>query len=71
MTKYLGSKDKVIAFVKECRDVGLDIGNPEIIRNIAQKPEWFQVIISYSELGLLKRMGNAIETIKGNRNDTY
>ena len=72
LTKYLGGKDKVKVFVKECRVIGLDIGNPDIIKNIANSPEWFQVIVSYSELGLLKRLGEAItntkETTNGNQN---
>ncbi len=72
LTKYLGGKDKVKVFVKECKSVGLNIGNPDIIRNIAKEPEYFTVLISYSELGLLKKLGEAITKIKeiknGNKN---
>ncbi len=65
LTKYLGSRQRVKDFSKECKAIGLDIGNPEIIRNIAKEPEWFTILLSYSELGLLKRLGSAIIKIKG------
>lgn len=64
LTKYLGGRDKVKVFVKECRAVGLDLGNPKIIKSIAEKPEWFIVILNYSQLGLLPKLGQAIEQIK-------
>lgn len=64
LTKYLGSTDKVRVFVKECKAVGLDLGNPTTIKKAANEPEWFQVLLSYSELGLLKRLGDAVLKIK-------
>ncbi len=64
LTKYLGNKERVKIFAKECKSIGLDIGNPDIIRNIAKKPEYFTVLISYSELGLLKKLGEAVIKIK-------
>ncbi len=64
LTKYLGSTDKVRTFAKECKNIGLDLGNPITIKNAASKPEWFQVLLSYSELGLLSRLGNATIQMK-------
>jgi len=67
LTNYLGTKDKVRTFAKECKAVGLNIGDDEVIIGIAKEPEWFTVILSYSELGLLKRLGTAIHKIKENK----
>ncbi len=64
LTNYLGSTDKVRVFAKECRDVGLDLGDPRVIKQAAAEPEWFQVLLSYSELGLLPRLGNAVTKMK-------
>ncbi len=64
LTKYLGGADKVKEFAKECKAVGLEIGDPNIIRNIAEKPEWLTTLINYSELGLLRRLGKAIDELK-------
>jgi len=59
LTKYLGSVDKVKVFARECKAVGVDLSDPNIIQNIASEPEWFAVMLSYSELGLLSRVGKA------------
>ena len=64
LTKYLGSRDKVKVFARECRDVGLELGDMDVIKQIAKEPEWFSVILSYSELGLLPRLGSAINKLK-------
>jgi len=53
--------------VKECKAVGLDIGNIEIIKRIAQEPEWFTILLTYSELGLLPKLGKAVTTLKQNQ----
>ena len=66
LTKYLGGASKVKEFAKECKAVGLDIGNPDIIRSIARNYEWFTVLITYSELGLLRKLGKAITILKEN-----
>ena len=68
LTKYLGSRDKVKVFARECKDVGLDLGKIETIKNISAHPEWFSVLLSYSELGLLPRLGSAINKLKENQN---
>ncbi len=44
--------------------VGLDLGDVDIIKTIAREPEWLTVLISYSELGLLPRLGDAITQLK-------
>ena len=64
LTKYLGSRDRVKVFVKECKTIGLELGDVNIIQKIADEPEWFSVLISYSELGLLKRLGESINKLK-------
>ena len=64
MIKYLGGKENFKQFLDECRTVGFDIGKPSIIKEIAKKPEWFTIVISYHELGLLKRLSQAIKHIK-------
>lgn len=66
--KYLGGKDRAKKFIQECQDVGLDVRDVEIIKNIEKNPEWFTVLLSYSELGLLKRMGSSINKLKGIEN---
>jgi len=66
LTKFLGSRDKVMVFAKECRDVGLDLNDIENIKGIAENMEWFTVLLNYSELGLLPKLGKAIQKIKGN-----
>ena len=68
LTKYLGSRDKVKVFAKECKAVGLNLGDIGVIKQIAAKPEWLQVLISYSELGLLPRLGDAITNLKEDQN---
>jgi len=60
LTKYLGSKEKVKIFAKECRAIGLELGDVNVIKNIAQNPEWFTTLINYSELGLLPKLGKAV-----------
>jgi len=60
LTKYLGSKEKVKVFAKECRAIGLELGDVNVIKNIAQNPEWFTTLINYSELGLLSKLGKAV-----------
>ena len=64
LTKYLGSRDKVKVFARECKAVGLELGDINVIKQISQEPEWFSVILSYSELGLLPRLGTAISKLK-------
>ena len=64
LTKYLGSRDKVKVFARECKSVGLDLGDQNVIKKIAAEPEWFAVMLSYSELGLLKRLGSAVTNLK-------
>jgi len=64
LTKYLGSRDKVKKFALECKAIGFELGDLNNITNIAEKPEWFSVLLSYSELGLLKRMGDAVINLK-------
>ncbi len=64
LTKYLGGREKVKVFVKECRQVGLDLGDPKIIKSIAKNIEWFTVLLNYSQLGLLPKLGQAITKIK-------
>jgi hypothetical protein len=51
---------------RECKAVGLDLSHIDVIKQIAAEPEWFTVVISYSELGLLKRLGEAITKLKEN-----
>ena len=70
LTKYLGSKDKVKVFAGECKQVGLNLGDINVIKNIANEPEWFSVLLSYSELGLLPRLGDAIMALKKNNETT-
>jgi hypothetical protein len=48
----------------ECKSVGLHLGEENVIDNIAKHPQWFAVLISHSELGLLKRVGDAIVHLK-------
>ncbi|RLA59454.1 MAG: hypothetical protein DRQ78_10590 [Epsilonproteobacteria bacterium] len=67
MTKYLGGRDKLRVFILECRVIGVDLGDINIIKNISIKPEWFQVLISYSELGLLPRLGDAVSNLKNEK----
>lgn len=62
--RELGTKESVKVFVRECRDIGLDLGSLATIKKIAEKPEWITVLLSYSELGLLKRLGQAINNLK-------
>ena len=64
LTKYLGSKEKVKVFARECKAVGLNLGDINVIKQISAEPEWFTVLISYSELGLLPRLGNAVSKLK-------
>jgi len=64
LTKYLGNRNKVKIFAQECKVVGLNLGNIETIKTIAEKPEWFSVLLTYSELGLLSKLGSAIKALK-------
>jgi hypothetical protein len=63
LTKYLGSVDKVKVFARECKAVGVNLTDPNVIRNIASEPEWFAVMLSYSELGLLPKIGQAVTNL--------
>ena len=64
LTKYLGSRDKVKVFARECKAVGLNLGSLETIKLIAQKPEYLVTILNYSQLGLLPKIGEAITQLK-------
>ena len=62
----MGSKDKVKVFAGECRAVGLNLGDLNVIKNISQSPESFTTLLTYSELGLLPKLGKAITKLKEN-----
>ncbi len=66
LTKYLGSRDKVKVFAGECKSVGLNLGDINVIKQISSNPEWFTVLLTYSELGLLKKLGGAVTKLKEN-----
>ena len=68
ITKYLGGVDRAKTFVSECEGIGLDLRDAQILKNVSENPEWFAVMLSYSELGLLKRINEALTNLKENKN---
>ena len=64
LTKYLGSRDKVKVFAGECKAVGLNLGDLETIKLIAERPEYLVTMLNYSQLGLLPVIGQAITKLK-------
>jgi len=66
LTKFLGGRDKVKVFAQECKAVGLDLNDINNVIGISKNIEWFTILLNYSELGLLSKLGKAITKIKEN-----
>jgi len=47
--------------------LGIDTNDSATLDRIAQYPEYFTTLISYSELGLLTKMKQSVDIIKGDK----
>ncbi len=61
---YKGDIALAKAFIKELRDMGLDISNEEIINEIFQKPHHLTLLITYSDLGMLRKIGESLNGLR-------
>ena len=48
----------------DCKAIGFDLGIEKNIDAIADKPEWFLLIITYSDLGILTKLRDVLEQLK-------
>ena len=57
---YKGDIKLAKEFIKELKDLGLDISTEEVINEIFNNPHHLTLLITYSDLGLLKKIGESI-----------
>lgn len=63
---YKGDVKLAKEFIKELKDLGLDISTEEVINEIFQKPHHLTLLITYSDLGILRKVGESIIGLKKN-----
>lgn len=47
-------------FIKELKDLGLDISNEEVIHEIHKKPHHLALLKTYSDLGMIRKIAESI-----------
>ena len=52
-------------FIAELKAIGLDLGKEEVLDKIEQDPSHLMVLISYSGLGITRRLVQVIDKYKG------
>lgn len=64
LVRYFGGdKEKVRRLAQDCRALGFDLGTN--IKAIQDYPEQFTTLISFSDLGILSKLNETLETLKG------
>ena len=61
---YKDDKELAKQFIKEVRDLGLDISDEEVIKKIHNRPEQLALLITYSDLGMLRKIGESMNALK-------
>jgi len=64
LTKYFGDTKEVKEFSQDCKKIGMDLTSDGMAIQISKKPEWFSVLLTYYELGLLSKIAKSIEELK-------
>ena len=58
-----GDKERLRKLANSCKVLGFPIG--ENIESIRKNPEHFQILITFSDLGMLEKITNSLEILKG------
>ena len=58
-----GDKERLKKLAVSCKAIGFPIG--ENIESIQKNPEHFSLLITYSDLGILSKLTDSLEVLKG------
>ncbi len=59
---FEGDKNRLKKLAVSCKELGFPIG--ENIESIQKNPEHFQILITFSDLGMLEKITNSLEILK-------
>ena len=59
---FEGDKNRLKKLATSCKILGFPIG--ENIESIQKNPEQFQILITFSDLGMLEKITNSLEILK-------
>ena len=59
---FEGDKNRLKKLAVSCKELGFPIG--ENIESIQKNPEQFQILITFSDLGMLEKITNSLEILK-------
>ena len=60
---FEGDKERLRKLANSCKVLGFPIG--ENIESIRKNPEHFQILITFSDLGMLEKITDSLEVLKG------
>jgi len=59
-----GNKILAKEFIKECRSFDLDLSDEEVLNEIHAKPHHLTLLLTYSNLGLLRKIAESVDGLK-------
>jgi len=60
---YNGDSAKVQQLANECKALGFPLGDEKNIDSIAEKPEAFFSLMTFSDFGILAKIGESLKTL--------
>lgn len=59
-----GNKLQAKEFIVECKTLGLDLSDEEVINEIHSQPHHLTLLLTYSNLGLLRKIAESFNGLK-------
>ena len=63
---FHGDMTRVQALANDCKFIGFSLGEEKNMDAIAEKPEMFMVLMTFSDLGIISKMKKTTEELKSN-----
>lgn len=63
---YFGNDtNRLMKLSKGLKTVGIDVNQEYILDSIAANPEYFLTLVTYADLGILEKLTDSVDIIKG------
>ena len=69
MSHFNNDVNRAKSFIKDCKTLGLDLGDVEVIKAVASKTPVFMNLLTHDEWGVLSTFARVIRELKGTDND--
>jgi len=64
LSHYNNDVKRVKRLVKGCKDIGLPLGEEKTLDAIAEHPEAFFTLMTFSDFGVLEKIGESLTILK-------